>query len=293
MKKNIIISSAVVICVLIIYGIAFYVKGLNTEHKTSNSYKEAYSDIDSSKNIDDFSSAVFNKVEIQNDYTKKNKAPNKLQSNISNIKETDVIAAINALVNEPSQSINEYDSNNKSKIEFKLLAPPKINSISTNGVDSFSYNIMYLSNSIMGAINFVSNTSPINEKLGEIYAVDIYMKYQSDMNAYRREQELKNLNTFNTEEERKQKIDSVNSYLGVTPKFEQGITFRVMHLKIAEKLNMPKTINIWNENSSDLYPCHLKENEIMSAMDSYIIKYSCIKLPNVNDYTGDLKILFD
>lgn len=214
--------------------------------------------------------------------SKKDKKIN-FQSNIPNITEMQIIDSINALANAASTKTNAYIPNDSlHKMELKILKPPKIYSTSNSGLESFAYNIRYGSTFNIGELQLINNTSVINDPIGDFY-IDIYMIYNTAM-TYRTKKIEKSNNPFKSLEELQQVV---------TTRFEQGITFTISNLKITDPINMPEKINIWNKQSTELYPCYLYKNEMMPATSSYLIKYSCVKLPNVNDYTGDLEILFD
>lgn len=302
MKKNIIISTSVILTILIISTLTVYFKNKNSNVAISSqsifvsddSYDEAYSDIQyNGTDLATLANEVSKKIEIQNKYVKLNK----LNSNITNINDEKVTEALNSLVNENTNSVNSYNPNDStSKIEFNLVNTPNVNATThAEGIDDFSYEIRYMSNQGLGGINFVNNTSLINDTISEDYSVRIFFIYKTDTNYEMRTQiEEKLNNQAHTAEEIKSEQKRIEDYYTPKMKFEQGIEFRMNGLKFNDTLKLPATINIWNEYSPALYPCKLTKNTLLpSGYNAYHIMYSCERLPNVNDYTGDLKILFD
>lgn len=300
MKKNIIISTSLILTILIISTLTIYFKSKNSNVTAKSlfipdeAYNEAYSDLQyGGTDLTILADEVSKKIELQKKYVQ----TNTLNSNIININDEKVTEALNSLVNENTNSINSYNPNDStSKIEFNLVNLPNVNATThAEGIDDFSYEIRYMSNQGLGGINFVNNTSLINDTISDDYSVRIFFIYKTDTNYEMRTQiEEKLNNQAHTAEEITYEQKRIADYYTPKMKFEQGIEFRMNGLKFSETLKLPATINIWNEYSPELYPCKLIKNTLLpSDYNAYHIMYSCEKLPNVNDYTGDLKILFD
>lgn len=266
-------------------------------------YKKAYENIMyADDNNENLVNAIYNKIKLQTEYSKKYS----ISSSISNINNKKIESAIESLIKEPSIGGNSYDPKNSvEKIELFLTHKPKISVVShEQSIDDFSYNIEYLYRKSYDMekyrykdyMKLKNNTSIINEENSDYFTIGIYFNYKTDMNYKTRndynESVKKNKNVLNDRQ-----MATIFGSLNPKMMLEQTVEFRMYSINFKGYLNMPKIINIWTETSNQLYPCRLIRNQDINNLGfintGYIVKYSCEKLPNVNDYTGDLKILFD
>lgn len=295
MKKNIIITISIIIALVVIGLIVMQFSG--TKHKVSSvvsnivsdeAYNNAYSDIQyTGTDLNILVDEVYQKIEIQRNYVQNYK----LNSSMSNINDDKIMEALNTLVNESSNMTNRYNPNDSAtKIEFNVGNIPTIRSKNYGeGIDDFSYEIHYMSIHGGSGVSVSNNTSLINNLMADDISFRIFFDYKTDMNYELRSRYENDLaNNIDVEAAK----NSIKRY-SPKMKFEQGVEFRMNGLHFNDSLKLPSTINIWNEYSEDLFPCKLMKNTLQSEYNAYHILYSCERLPNVQDYTGDLKILFD
>lgn len=315
MKKIIIVSTTVLSIVVIMVAMTIYIKKPKETENTS--VKDHVSErIDSSNSGSGFSTQIAQKIKEQEEHSK-NTRKNMTSSNIPNITNDQIMEALNTLVNDNSGT-NNYDPNqNQFKMEFELTHVPPISQYKiADGLDHYSYRIDYehfvQKDTYTGFpnmpevnnMNIIENNTFINPTMAGFFSVSIYMNYDADENYTSRERSYQSIsNIAENSESRDTMLSKAKENYPERAKFTQGVSFIMRNLKFAGKLNVPKVINIWNANSSELFPCHLYKNELIKGYneqpdslinnDEYSLQYYCLKLPNYNDYTGNLKLLFD
>lgn len=316
MKKNIIVSITIVSIVIIILAVFIYKKQYKENENTNAFQMNVFGQIDSSNSGIGFSDKIAQKIKDQEEYAK-NIKKTMTSSNIPNIKNEQIMEALNTLVNDNS-GINHYDPNQSQfKMEFELTHVPLISQYKiADGIDHYSYRIDYEHiiheenytgfNDIpeVNNMTLIENNTFINPTMARYFSVSIYMNYDADENYTSRKKSYQHVSdTTENSESRDIMLSKVEEDYPERAKFTQGVSFIMRNIKFAGKLNVPKVINIWNENSSELFPCHLYSNELIQGYkespdtvinnDEYSLQYYCLKLPNYNDYIGNLKILFD
>lgn len=307
--KKIIITSSVLIISVIIIGIFLYDKKsdkqvLRINPISSNEpffgYNDIYAAPSYSGDVDALADEVSKQILLQQEYA----SNHKISSNIPKINNDKIMNSLNALVDQNSGTNNYNPNQSQSKIEFELKQPPNINHTNyDDGIDYYAYRLDYSNREYQPSdLNLVGNSTFFNETMAQAISVSIYMNYETDSNYSNRIREINYIkdSSMNSEEEDKRLQELMINYPKRT-KFEQGINLFLENINFNTKLNVPKQINIWNEYSSELFPCHLSGNtliknytelDVNGRKNDYSIKYYCVNLPNVNDY-GDLKILFD
>lgn len=323
MKKIIIISTTIVTIAIVILAL-FISKKTNDEVISISPIKQfdlidmdydaAYSDLpESNGSVKSLANSVASKIKLQrkySDYTKKTM----LSSNIPNVTNEQIMEALKTLVNDNSGT-NNYDPNTSQfKMEFELNNVPKITqSKYADGNDYYAYRLDYenikpdedYAHANPNNIDIIANNTFINQSMARYFSVSIYMNYETDENYHNRKRSAEHIaNVAENEEAMDRMMAKLTEEYPPRTKFTQGVNFLMRNIKFDTKLNVPSTINIWNENSSELFPCHLYSNELIKGYsdysdiananaNDYSLKYYCLKLPNYNDYNGDLKILFD
>lgn len=315
MKKIIISSITIVSISIIILSFFIYKKESNENEKMSaNTVKKV--DPSSYAISDNFSDKIAQKIKSQKEYSQDIKKT-KTSSNIPNITNDQIMEALNTLVNDNS-GMNSYDTEQSQfKMEFELTNIPPVSQYEiADGLDHYSYRIDYEyikndnnSNEItpfpsVKDMQLTDNNTFINDSMARFFSVSIYMSYDADENYTSRERVYQHINdTAENSESRDLLISNADENYPKRANFNQGVSFIMRSLNFSGKLNVPRVINIWNEHSSQLFPCQLYSNELIKGYnenpdtlinnDEYSLQYYCLKLPNYNDYTGKLKILFD
>jgi hypothetical protein len=316
MKKIIIVSTTIVSITIIMLAVFIYKKQSNENENTSAFQMNVFERIDNSNSGTGFSHKIAQKIKDQEEYAK-NIKKTMTSSNIPNINNEQIMEALNTLVNDNS-GVNHYDPNQSQfKMEFELTHVPLISQYKiADGIDHYSYRIdyehiiqeeNYTGFNYMPSVNnmsLIENNTFINPTMARYFSVSIYMNYDADENYTSRKRSSQHVSDIaENSESRDIMLSKVEEDYPERAKFTQGVSFIMRNIKFSGKLNVPRVINIWNERSSELFPCHLYSNELIQGYkespdtlinnDEYSLQYYCLKLPNYNDYTGNLKILFD
>lgn len=187
--------------------------------------------------------------------------------------------ALKGLVAKKNDNINESIINHDLKyMEFSFSKKPTIYFHKDDGTLKISYYIFadigkYASTQTV--MNLISNNTHFDTLSGRRGKIEINFEYTSD---------------GNTSDHNKHKIPFLN----------QLVKFKFEDIAFVDSLKMPEKITIFNTNSSILFPCFFVGDVFYGAFNkpdrpnnSYTIMYRCEKLPNFNDYGGNLKIIFD
>lgn len=150
----------------------------------------------------------------------------------------------------------------------------------------FRYEITYSFGGGHSKINLVDNNTVFQESLASKGVIGINYRYSEDKN----QDDRMNMLKYSRSESERQDI---LKRLPVKVSLEQSVNFFMWNITFNKALKMPRKLTIWNENSSDIFPCYLSEHSFPHVGTSYNVDYVCEKLPNFNDYGGTLKFIFN
>lgn len=195
--------------------------------------------------------------------------------------------SLKGLVAPRNESINEsYVDPSRPFMEFNVSNTPVINQGSSD-INEFNYRVTYNFGWHTTDMNLINNTTDFQDSLAERGYAEINYRYTEDKNLQTR---ITMLSHQKNDPHARQHI--IETY-PVYPSLEQRVSFFMWDVKFNKKLRMPKKLIIWNEHSTETYPCYLIEHSFPHGGTSYNVDYTCKKLPNFNDYGGSLKFIFN
>lgn len=196
--------------------------------------------------------------------------------------------SLESLVTPRNESINESEvDSSRPFMEFNVPNDLSINQRSSETGNDFSYEVKYNFGWHTTDMQLLQNTTDFQDNLAERGYTSITYRYTEDKNKSTRDSMLSN------SKNNKDMRTYISNNYPVKASLEQRVEFFMWDVKFNKSLRMPKKLIIWNEHSTELFPCYMIEHDFPHGGTSYNVEYTCKKLPNFNDYGGNLKLIFN
>lgn len=196
--------------------------------------------------------------------------------------------SLESLVTPRNESVNEIEvDTSRPFMEFNVPNDLSINQSSSEAGNDFSYEVRYDFGWHTTGMQLIQNTTDFQDNLAERGYALIRYRYTEDKNKSTRDSMLSH-----SKNNKDMRTYILNNY-PVKASLQQGVEFFMWDVKFNKSLRMPKKLIIWNEHSTELFPCYLVEHDFPHGGTSYNVDYTCKKLPNFNDYGGNLKFIFN
>lgn len=196
--------------------------------------------------------------------------------------------SLESLVAPRNESFNDIEvDSTRPFMEFSVPNNLIIGQSSFDTGNEFRYEVKYNFGWHTTDMQLLQNTTDFQDTLAERGYAAITYRYTEDKNKSTRDSMLSNSRNNND------MISYIKKNYPVKASLEQRVEFFMWDVKFNKFLRMPKKLTIWNEHSTELYPCYLIEHNFPHGGTSYNVDYTCKKLPNFNDYGGNLKFIFN